>query len=110
MIDVFSKLMAVMAIKSKEPPDVLAGIMEGIQKMGGKPQRFYSDEEGSLNSGGVKEYLDKENIETHLLGVTLISLRGVFRHLKIDYLKEWRQMKNEGKKTYNGLITFLRSY
>ena len=34
MIDVFSKFMAVMAIKSKEPPDVLAGIMEGIQKMG----------------------------------------------------------------------------
>ena len=66
MIDVFSKFMAVMAIKSKEPHDVLAGIMEGIQKMGGKPQRFYSDEEGSLNSGVVQEYLDKESIEIHL--------------------------------------------
>ena len=38
MIDVFSKFMAVMAIKSKEPADVRAGIMEGIQKMGGKPR------------------------------------------------------------------------
>ena len=40
--------------------------MEGIQKMGGKPQRFCSDEEGSLNSGVVKEYLNKENIEIPL--------------------------------------------
>ena len=27
MVDVFSKFMAVVAIKSKDPPDVLAGIM-----------------------------------------------------------------------------------
>ena len=47
MIDVFSKFMAVVPI------------MEGVQKMGGKPQRFYSDEEGSLNSV-VKEYLEKK--------------------------------------------------
>ena len=66
MVDVFSKFMAVVAIKSKDPPDVLAGIMEGIQKMGGKPQRFYSDEEGSLTGKVVNEYLEKENIEIHL--------------------------------------------
>ena len=40
MIDVFSKFMAVMAIKSKEPRDVLAGIMEGVQKMGGSLSGF----------------------------------------------------------------------
>ena len=34
--------------------------------MGGKPQRFYSTEEGSLKSKIVKEHLDKENIEIHL--------------------------------------------
>ena len=40
--------------------------MEGIQKMGGKPQRFYSDEEGSLTGKVVNEYLQMENIEMHL--------------------------------------------
>ena len=57
--DVLSKFVAVVAIKSKEAPDVLA-IMEVVQKMEGKPQRFCSDEEIRLNSGVVEEYLEKE--------------------------------------------------
>ena len=65
MIDIFSKFAVVVPIKSKQPPDLLAGIMEGINKMGKKPELVYSDEEGSLNSGVLKEYLDKEKIETH---------------------------------------------
>ena len=100
MIDVFSKLMAVMAIKSNKPPDVLAGVMKGIQKMGGKPQRFYSDEEGSLNSGVVKEYLDKENIEIHLTrGHPNFAERGIrtfkdklFKRVEAD--EKTRERKN----------------
>ena len=30
MIDIFSKFTVVVPIKSKQPPDLLAGIMEGI--------------------------------------------------------------------------------
>ena len=97
MIDVFSKFMAVMAIKSKEPPDVLAGIMEGIQKMGGRPQRFYSDEEGSLNSGVVKEYLDKENIEIHLTrGHPNFAERGI-RTFKDKLFKRVEADEKRGK-------------
>ena len=33
--------------------------------MGKKPELVYWDEEGSLNSGVLKEYVDKEKIETH---------------------------------------------
>ena len=65
VIDIFSKFAVVVPIKSKQPPDLLAGIMEGINKMGKKPELVYSDEEGSLNSGVLKEYFDKEKIETH---------------------------------------------
>ena len=65
LIDIFSKYATVIPIKSKEPPDVLAGIMEGLQKMGNKPKMFYSDEEGSLYSKTVIEYLEQEKIEMH---------------------------------------------
>ena len=65
LIDIFSKYATVIPIKSKEPPDMLAGIMEGLQKMGDKPKMFYSDEEGSLCSKTVIEYLEKEKIEIH---------------------------------------------
>ena len=50
LIDIFSKYATVIPIASKQPPDVLAGIMEGIKKMDGKPKMIYSDEEGSLFS------------------------------------------------------------
>ena len=36
MIDILSKYAIVIPIASKETPDVLAGMMEGFQKMGGK--------------------------------------------------------------------------
>ena len=45
MIDVFSKFMAVVA-KSKDPPDVLAGILEGIQKMEGSHRGFIQTKKG----------------------------------------------------------------
>ena len=45
--------------------DVLAGIMERLQKMRDKPKMFYSAEEGSLYSKAVFEYLEGEKIELH---------------------------------------------
>ena len=65
LIDIFSKYATVIPIASKQPPDVLAGIMEGIKKMGGKAKIIYSDEEGSLFSSTITDYLDEEKIELH---------------------------------------------
>ena len=66
LIDIFSKYATVLPIASKQPADVLAGLMEGIKKMDGKPKMIYSDEEGSLFSSVITDYLDEEKIElTH---------------------------------------------
>ena len=65
LIDVFSKYAVVVPIKSKEPPDFLAGMMEGLNKMDKKPELLYGDDEGTLNSQVVNEYLAKEKIELH---------------------------------------------
>ena len=40
-IDVLSKYAVVVPIKSKNGPDVLAGAMEAINKMGKKPKKIY---------------------------------------------------------------------
>ena len=64
MIDIFSKYATAIPIASKTPPDVIAGIMEGIVKMGGKPKMIYSDNEGALNSNLFKNYCDSENIKS----------------------------------------------
>ena len=65
LIDIFTKYCVVIPIKSKQPPDVLAGLMEGINKHGKKPKLIYSDEEGSLNSEVITSYLKEQKIEIH---------------------------------------------
>ena len=64
MIDIFSKYATAIPIASKTPPDVIAGIMEGLVKMGGKSKMIYSDNEGALNSNLFKNYCDSENIKS----------------------------------------------
>jgi hypothetical protein len=68
-IDVFSKFASVIPLKSKQPPDVLAGLMEAFQKMKGKPEFLRSDEEGSLQSNDIQGYLKSQKIK-------LITTRG----------------------------------
>jgi len=63
LIDIFSKYASAIPTKSKQPPDVLAGLLERLQKMGRNPKLLCSDEEGSLNSNDIMNYLEKENIE-----------------------------------------------
>ena len=65
LIDIFTKYATVIPIKSKQPPDVLAGLMEGLNKMDKKPRTLYSDEEGSLYSKPIMEYLEDKKIEIH---------------------------------------------
>ena len=63
MIDTFSKYATAIPIASKETPDVLAGIMEGFVKMGGKPKVIYCDGEGSLGSNLFEQFCKDENIK-----------------------------------------------
>ena len=49
IIDVLSKYAVVVPIKSKNPADVIAGTMEGLEKMRAKPKIIYTDDEGSIN-------------------------------------------------------------
>ena len=65
VIDIFSKYLVIVPIKSKLQDDVLAGLIEGINKMGKKPELIYSDDEGSLNSNVIKEYIEEQGMEIH---------------------------------------------
>ena len=60
MIDIFSKYATCIPIKSKQVPDVAAGILEGFVKMRGKPKMIYSDNEGSFGSNLMQEFFEKE--------------------------------------------------
>ena len=64
-IDVLSKYAVAVPIKSKLTPDVIAGTMEAIKKMGGKPKIIYADDEKAIASSEFKEYVEGEGIELY---------------------------------------------
>ena len=52
-------------IASKQPADITAGIMEGLNKMGGKPKLIYSDDEGGLNTQDLVDFFKDEGIQNY---------------------------------------------
>ena len=68
LIDIFSKYAVVLPIASRTPPDLLAGILEGIQRDGSRnPKMIYSDEESSLigDRVDIRGALKDRGIELH---------------------------------------------
>ena len=57
MTDVFSKYTKVVAIPDKKPETVLHGLQTLFNKMGGKPEVLYTDEEGAFLSNAVQKWM-----------------------------------------------------
>ena len=95
LIDIFTKYAVVIPIKSKQPDDILAGLMEGMNKMGKKPKMIYSDEESSLKTEMITSYLEEEKIELH-------KTRGhpafAERFIRTFKDKLYKRIENEEKK------------
>ena len=95
MIDVLSKYAVVVPIKNKNPSDVIAGTMEGLQKMGKKPKIIYTDDEGSISGNDFKQYVEDE-------GIHLYRTRGhpafAERFIRTFKDKLFKRVENDEKK------------
>lgn len=103
MIDIFTKYMWVVALKSKSEGDVASGLIECIHKMNHKPQILYTDDEKSLSSDAIQKYLKDENIK-HIISRTSawFSERGI-RTFK-DMLYKRVEQSNKKSIQWNELI------
>ena len=108
MIDIFSKYASVIPIASKETPDVLAGMMEGFQKMGGKPKSIYSDNEGALGSSLFDEFCESHKVKlittrTHAWGAErfIRTLKDMINKRIENTEKTWKDVLFEVLLTYN---------
>ena len=93
-IDIFTKKMVVVPLKSKEVGDVLAGIMESCQKLGGYPKTLFTDEEPAIyNSQGVIDFLKEQ-------GCRLVTTRGhaAFAEWGVRTFKNMLYQRIEGTK------------
>jgi hypothetical protein len=83
IIDIFSKYITVVPLKTKQPDDVLQGLKDGFHNMGGKPESIYSDDEGAFNSKLLQDYFKEHKID-HIVtrGHAAFAERGI-RTIKI---------------------------
>ena len=96
-VDIFTKYTVVVPIKSKQNADCLAGLLEGLTKMGGNPEVIYTDDEGAFSSKDFQELLAEKNIahiitRTHA-AVAEANIRTVKRML-YDRIEHWQQTNN----------------
>ena len=108
MIDIFSKYATVIPIRSKETPDVLAGMMEGFQKMGGNPKSIYSDNEGALGSNLFVEFCEQHKIKlittrTHAWVAErfIRTLKSAINKIIENNDKSWKDVLFEVLLSYN---------
>ena len=96
-IDVFSKFMVIVPIKSKNEGDVASALIEGFNKMGGKPKLLYTDDETALSTKSIQDYLKEHNIEHHRTrGHAQFSERGI-RTFKDALYKRVEADEKKGK-------------
>jgi hypothetical protein len=108
MIDIFTKFAVAIPFKTKQPHEILECIKEGISKMGGKPETFYTDFEGSFNSKEVQAYFKDNNIRwlyttTHA-GVVERLIRTIKNYIykrAEHYKKPWWEYIYPSMLTYN---------
>ena len=96
MIDVLSKYAVVVPIKSKTPPDVMAGTMEGLQKMRAKPKVIYTDDERAIASADLRRR------------GTLLLLGAFFRSFNDKLFKRVDNDEKKESNTSNGLAIYLK--
>ena len=103
MIDTFSKFAVVIPMKGKTGPNVLAAIMEGIQKMGKKPKMLYCDRDTTFTGPLLEEYCKDNNIKlifTHTHPPVVERFNRTFKSMT------WKRLKADktGKKTWMDYI------
>ena len=116
-IDIFSRYMVVVPIKSKNEGDVASALIECINKMGKKPKLLYTDNESALNTPAIQEYLKKEGIQHHTTrGHAQFSERAirsfkdmVYKRIEADEKKgkqniQWTDYLSEILLTYNQIM------
>ena len=109
MLDIFSKYALVIPIESKETPDVIAGIMEGINKMGHIPKIIYADQEKALDSKLFEQYCKDNNIRVILTKTHAWAVERFIRTIKDklnkrienDNTKSWKELLFQVLLTYN---------
>ena len=109
-IDIFSKKVHVVPLKSKDGKDVYDAVLECFKTLG-HPMSIYSDDEGSFNSKKLQDYFKGEGIN-HIVTLTHANVaeRAIRTFKKMigdraEFTKNsWSEMLKPVLKKYNNMM------
>ena len=108
-IDIFSRFITIIPIKSKTIPEILEAIKTIFKKVG-KPKSIYSDNEGAWSLGTeIDKYFKNENIK-HIITLShpayseraIRTIKGeIYKRVKIPSDKKWTELLYQILLKYN---------
>ena len=110
MIDIFSKYMVVVAIKSKNEGDVASALIECLHKMGKNPEIIYSDDEKSLSSTAIQKYLKDNNIKQVITRSDAWFVERAIKTFKEALYKRIENSKNKDIQWTDFIYEILLTY
>ena len=106
-IDIFTKFVVVIPLYGKQPNEILKALKKGFEKMGGKPESIYSDNEGSFNANIVIKYLKEHSIrQLFTLGHAAYAERAIRSIKEIIYKRVEHTKQKWVDVSYAVLLTY----
>ena len=107
LIDISTKYVGVIPLYSKLPNEILEALKKGFEKMGGKPETTYSDNEGSFNANIVKKYLEENNVrQLFTMGHAAYAERAIRTIKGMIYKRVEHTKQNWVDVLYSVLLTY----
>ena len=89
MIDIFTKFINIIPIKTKTIPELLEVIKTIISKMG-KPESIYTDNEGAWSVGTEIHKYFKDNSINHIITLSHAAFNGIYTSRSREKTKSYK--------------------
>ena len=108
-IDNFTKIAEVIPIKNRTPESMIEGIKKIIGSMG-KPKQLYSDEESSVKSAKMVEFLNRTEIKSVQTSTHAHTVERFIRTFKDNLYRRLDALKQDKKDWYRHISDIIKKY
>jgi len=108
-IDNFTKVAEVIPIKNRTPESIIAGLKKIIAEMG-KPKQLYSDEESSVKSAKMVEFLNRTEIKSVQTSTHAHTVERFIRTFKDNLYRRLDALKQDKKDWYRHIDNIIKKY
>ena len=108
-IDNFTKVAEVIPIKNRTPESIIAGLKKIIAEMG-KPKQLYSDEESSVKSAKMVEFLNRTEIKSVQTSTHAHTVERFIRTFKMNLYRRLDALKQDKKDWYRHIDNIIKEY